>query len=126
MYKLKARFSASNETPTHLLIGFGIKMQKTKKDREIYFENLPSKEELKKIIQNHYKEYGGKIDGFGEIEYYEFYENNYLLYKFDVLGNVVENEKFLDLMIKFYYGYCNDIEKELLKIEFKYLEQFEG
>ena len=100
-------------------------MQKTKKDREIYFENLPSKEELKKIIQNHYKKYKGKIDYFGKIEYYEFYEDNNLLYKFDVLGNIVENEKFLDLMIKFYYGHCSDKDKELLKIELKYFEQFE-
>lgn len=73
MYKLKARFSTLDETPTHPLIAFGLKMQESKKVRKIYFEDLPSREELSKSVQNHYKKYGGKIDGFGEIEYYEFY-----------------------------------------------------
>ena len=29
-------------------------------------------------------------------EYYEFYEDSKLLYKFDALGNIIKNEKFLD------------------------------
>ena len=48
MYKLRARFSTSNETPTHPLITYHLKMQKSKKDREIYFKKPTFKKRVKK------------------------------------------------------------------------------
>lgn len=38
---------------------------------------------------------------------------------------LVENEKFSDLMIEFYFKNCIDNTKEPLKLEFKYLKKFE-
>ena len=124
MYRLKARFNDLNETPTYPLISFGLKLHKTKGDREIFLKNLPSKEELKDIIKKHYKKHNGKIDKFGKVRYYELYKGDNLLYELDICGNIIKNYKFLDLIIDFYLNKHNN-SKEFLKKELICIQEFE-
>jgi len=124
MYRLKARFNTLNETPTYPLISFGLKLHKTKEDREIFLKSLPSKEKLKNIIKKHYKKHNGKINGFGKIQYYELYKDDNLLYKLDICGNIIKNYKFLDLIIDFYLSKHNN-SKEFLKKELICIQDFE-
>jgi hypothetical protein len=124
MYRLKAGFNTLNETPTYPLISFGLKLHKTKEDREIFLKSLPSKEKLKNIIKKHYKKHNGKINGFGKIQYYELYKDDNLLYKLDICGNIIKNYKFLDLIIDFYLSKHNN-SKEFLKKELICIQDFE-
>ena len=71
-------------------------MKNTRKEREMEFNYNLSLDEIKQKIKKHYKEHNGEINFFGDILYYEFYENGNLLYKFDVEGNIIQTEKFLD------------------------------
>ena len=96
MYLLRARFNERAERPAGPLIAHAQKMKATKSKREIDFDKKLSIEEIQQEIKKHFKNNNGQIKGFGNILYYEFYENSHLLYKFDTEGNLIESTKFLD------------------------------
>ena len=117
-YILRARFAKSAETPMGPLISHAYKMKDTKKEREVKFNYNLSVDEIKQEIKKHYKEHNGKIKFFGDILYYEFYENGNILYKFDIEGNVIQTEKFLDPEYKkIYYEYYEIIEKIINEVD---------
>ncbi len=119
MYLLKVRFDKIYETPAGPLTAHGHKMSITKKDREIKFDNAISKKKLKEIIVEHYKKHNGKVEFFGEIKYYEFYEDGILLYKLDTCGNIVANQKLVKLLLNFRCKNDKYIEEDL-----SYIYQF--
>jgi len=96
MYLLRARFNKVAETPQGPLISYAYKMKTTKSKREVEFDKKLSIEEIQKEIKKHFKKNDGKVEYFGEILYYEFYEDGNLLYIFDTEGNLIESTKFLD------------------------------
>ena len=95
MYKLIARFSKIDETPKGPLIAHAKKMEVTKNKREIKFDKKPSNSQIKKEIQKHFEKHNGKIEYFGDILYYEFYDGEKFFY-FDTKGNPLQSTKFLD------------------------------
>ena len=117
-YKLRARFSKSAETPIGPLISYIYKMKDTRKEREMEFNHNLSLDEIKQKIKKHYKDHNGEINFFGDILYYEFYENGNILYTFDVEGNIIQTEKFLDSEYKKnYYEYYKIIEKIINEVD---------
>jgi hypothetical protein len=112
MYKLKARFSELSEIPKHPLISHAHKMGVTKNKREIEFDNKLSVDKIKIEIKKHYEENSGKIEFFGKILYYEWYENGNLFYKFDINGNVTESTKFTSPEFKEIYNRTFEIVKK--------------
>jgi hypothetical protein len=113
-YLLRARFDKAKERPTHPLISFAHKMKITKDKREIEFKNRLSPDEIKKEIKKHYKEKSGKIEYFGEILYYEWYENGNLFYKFDIDGNIIESTKFISPEFQKMYNKMFEIVKKVV------------
>jgi len=112
MYLLRARFNKIAETPQGPLISYAHKMKTTKSKREIEFDKKLSIEEIQKEIKKHFKKNDGKVKGFGEILYYDFYEDGNLLYKFDTEGNLIESTKFLDPEYKKEYYRIYEIVKK--------------
>ena len=122
---LKARFSKRAEAPCHPLISNVVKMSETESERIVHFSKKVSKDDLKKEVIKHFKNHQGKIRFFGEIEYYEFYDNNKLLYKFNTNGEIIQNDYFLDLIIKFYFDSKLKDEKDKILGELSCLRKHE-
>jgi len=112
MYLLRARFNERAERPAGPLIAHAHKMKTTKSKREIEFDKKSSIEEIQKEIKKHFKKSKGKVKYFGEILYYEFYEEGNLLYKFDTEENLIESTKFLDPEYKKEYYRIYEIVKK--------------
>jgi len=113
MYKLRARFSERAEAPQHPLIAHAKKMEVTKKDREIVFSKKPMPCRLKEEIKKHFEKHNGKIELFGDILYYEFYDNGTVSY-FDTEGNPLESPKFLDEEYKKTFFECLEVVKKAI------------
>lgn len=126
MYYLEARFDKSAETPQQSFYGWGLKVKETYNDRIIKFQTKPSLRELQTIIATHYKNHNGLIKGYGEIRYYEFYKKDKTYYKFDTLGNFIENNHFLELIEKFYFNKNSGSSKKLIIMELQFLQLYEG
>jgi hypothetical protein len=114
MYKLRARFTELSEIPKHPLISHAYKMKETQNKREVEFKNRLSLDEIKTEIKKHYKENSGEVEYFGEILYYEWYENGNFFYKFDIEGNVTESTKFTSPEFKEIYSETFDIVKKAM------------
>lgn len=126
MYYLEARFDKSAETPQQSVYGWGLKVKETYNDRIIKFDTKPSLQELQSIVATHYKKYNGLIKGYGEIKHYEFYKKDKVYYKFDTLGNFIENNHFLELIEKFYFNKNSDNGKKIIIMELQFLQLYEG
>ena len=112
MYLLRARFNKVAETPQGPLISYAQKMKITKSKREIEFDKKLSIKEIQKEIKKHFKKNDGKIECFGDILYYEFYEEGKLLHMFDTNANEIESIKFLDAEYKKEYDKIYKIVKK--------------
>jgi len=112
MYLLRARFNERAERPAGPLIAHAQKMKVTKSKREVEFDKKLSIEEIQKEIKKYFKNSDGKVKGFGDILYYDFYEDGNLLYKFDTEGNLIESTKFLDPKYKKEYYRIYEIVKK--------------
>jgi len=112
MYLLRARFNEIAERPAGPLIAHAQKMKATKSQREIEFDKKLSIEEIQKEIKKHFKNSDGKVELFGNILYYDFYEDGNLLYKFDTEGNLIESTKFLNSEYKKEYYRIYEIVKK--------------
>ncbi len=88
-------------------------MEVTKKDREIEFSKKPTNSKIKEEIEKHFEKYNGKIEFFGEILYYDFYDDEEVLY-FDTEGNPLESPKFLDEEYKKSFFECLEVVKKAI------------
>ena len=122
---LKARFSKRAEAPSHLLISNVLKMNETESERIVQFSEKISKDDLKEEVIKHFKTHQGSVEYSGDIKYYEFYKNNKLSYKFNAKGEIIQNDYFLDLIIRFYFGDKSKEEKEKVLDELSRLEKYE-
>jgi len=125
MYYLETRFDKCVETPQQSFYGWGLKVKATYNDRVIKFDTKPSLQELQSIVATHNKKYNGLIKGYGEIKYYEFYKKDKIYYKFDTLGNFIENNHFLRLIEKFYFNKNSDSGKKIIIMELQFLQLYE-
>jgi len=121
---LISRFSPEHEKIEHPLISQNLERKNTEKLRIMSLKDMPTKDELQKIVAKHYEKNSGEIVYFGKIKFYEFYEHAHkLLYRLDIEGNIIKNYKLFYMMNELYSICITDKNLELLvKYEELYLE----
>ena len=122
---LKARFSKEAEAPSHPFIAHGFKMKKIEKDRIIKYPRKLSKKEVKGEVIKHFKAHQGSVKYMGAIKYYDLYEDGKLIYRLNTNGEIIQNDYFLDLIVRFYFSNkSKELQGKILE-ELKSLREYE-